>query len=88
MTYSIFLTEDAATNYRDPRPGAFSSASGNRWTKVRGRVVGVNPPEVTPYLRFPEWNIGVAAILGSLVIQKAEMLGKVLGLNALTRGLD
>lgn len=88
MTYSIFMTEDAATNYRDPRPGAFSSASGNRWTKVRGREVGVNPPEVTPYLRFPEWNVGTAAILGSLVIQKAGMLGKVLGLNALTRGLD
>lgn len=88
LTYSIFMTEDAVTNYRDPRPGAYASGTGNRWSKVRGRLVGVSPPSVVPYFRFPEWNVGSASIIGALLIQKAGLLSRVLGLGALTRPLD
>lgn len=78
-THSVLLTEDAHSSYRDPRPNAFSTADGTRFTKVRGRVVGVSPPQVTPYLRFPEWNVGTAAIAGSLMAQQVFRLSLALG---------
>lgn len=81
MTSRLYQLEEAQINYRDPRPGAFSSGGGVVGTLSYRRTVGGNPPEVTPYLRFPEWSVGTAAIAGSLLIQRASKLDRDLFSN-------
>lgn len=77
LTTKLELTQKLSATYRDPRPNAFSSASGTQYHKVRGRTLR-GPPAVTPYMRFPEWNVGAAAITGSLLIQQAARLTRSL----------
>ena len=74
LTHKVILNETVYRSYRDPRPDAFANASGQALHTIRGRVVGVSPPGVTPYVRFPEWKVGTAAIIGSLLIQKVGKL--------------
>lgn len=74
MTTKLTMSESAYVTYSDPRPLASSGGSGTQSWKVRGRVVGVAPPRVLPYFRFPEWGVGTAAIVGSLLVQQAGRL--------------
>lgn len=46
--------------------------------KRRTREDNVQPPPVVPYLRFPEWQVGTAAILGSLLIQNTNRISRLL----------
>lgn len=78
LTDGLHLVESSRSVYKDPRPNAISTASGTRNMKVRSRVVGVPPPSVTPYLRFPEWGVGTAAIVGSLLIQQTGRLTRAI----------
>lgn len=79
-TSTLHLVQSNHRSYRDPRPGAFASGTGTYYRKVRGRSVGVSPPSVTPYMRFNGWDVGSAAILGSLLIQRVGVLS-----NSVTR---
>lgn len=79
LTTRLVLIDSATTRYQDPRPEALSWASGTENTKVRGRVIGISPPEVTPYMRFPDWNLGTAAIAGSLLIQQVSRVSWAFG---------
>lgn len=74
LTSKLILNETASRAYRDPRPGAFANALGQATHTIRGRRVGVSPPGVTPYVRFVDWKVGTAAIIGSLLIQKVGKL--------------
>lgn len=80
LTNTLHLVQSDQKSYRDPRPNAYASGTGTYHRKVRGRQVGVSPPSVTPYMRFNGWDIGSAAILGSLLIQKVGVLS-----NSVTR---
>lgn len=74
LTSKLLLRQSKTVSYRDPRPNARASASGTEEWKVRGRSVGVSPPPVTPYFRWPEWNVGMAAITGALLVQQTARL--------------
>lgn len=74
LTTGLFMQQGYVSDYRDPRPGASASAAGTQTVKIRGRKVGVSPPGVVPYFRWPEWGVGTAAIVGSLLIQQTSRL--------------
>lgn len=74
LTTKLTMSESASVFYSDPRPSASSGGSGTQAWLVRGRRVGVAPPKVSPYLRIPEWRVGTAAIVGSLLVQQAGRL--------------
>lgn len=58
----------------DPNPPTITSASGTRSERRRSRSVGTGAPPIVPVVRFPEWNVGTAAILGSLLIQRTNSI--------------
>lgn len=74
MTTALTMSESAAVLYTDPRPKASSGGSGTTSIKIRGRLTQVVPPSVTPYFRFPEWQVGTAAIVGALLVQQTGRL--------------
>lgn len=77
LTTKLDLVENASVRYKDPRPGFSSGGDGVQRTYVRGRLTGVAPPSVTPYLRLPGWNIGAACIVGSLLVQQSHRLARL-----------
>lgn len=78
LTKSTFLHQTYTgtwwTSRQNPFPG-FSQVSGEAYHKVRSRSSGAMP-SVTPYLKFPQWGVGQAAIVGSLLIQQVNRLSK------------
>lgn len=56
-------------------PGSSAGASGVRGQLIRDRTLGGVPP-YSPYFRAPNWDLGGASIIGSLVVQQ---LGSVSG---------
>lgn len=60
----------------DPSPPTITSATGTRSERLRSRSVGMGAPPIVPYVRFPEWNVGTAAILGSLLIQRTNSISR------------
>lgn len=71
--------------FRDMRPYALPSsigtANGNEWQKRYSRSLGEPLPLITPYIRFPDWNLGASMILGSLLVQKTETLQRAIERN-------
>lgn len=80
LTRKLETFESTTVRYQDPRPGAFSGASGTQYWLVRSRQTGVSPPSVALQLRFPDWGIGTAAISGALLLQQTHRLSRLIGL--------
>ena len=72
-THGLWATERCLVSYSWTN-GRAASASGTLDHKYRSRNVPANPPAVTPYFRFPEWNVGAAAITGALLVQQIHRL--------------
>lgn len=79
LTRKLETFESTTVRYQDPRPGAFSGASGTEKWLVRSRQTGVSPPSVALQFRFPNWGIGTAAISGALLIQQTHRLSRLIG---------
>lgn len=78
-THGVWTVDGASSSKRFPgRPSWLSTAAGIQQQKLRWREVGVAPPSVTPYMRFPEWNVSWAAITGALLIQQVHRLDRFL----------
>lgn len=80
LTYSVQGTRTYESRRQvgpfpgDPSPPAIRSASGVRSERLRSRSVGSGAPPITPQVRFPEWNVGTATILGSLLVQRTNSI--------------
>ena len=62
-------------------PSSVGTANGTEWQKRYSRSLGEPLPLVTPYVRFPDWNLGASMILGSLLVQKTEQLQRAIERN-------
>lgn len=77
LTTSAFTVRTASTmriSRYSPTNVQTCSESGTRTYKVKSRQVQVPPPSVVPYLRFPQWGVGQASIVGALLVQQCAKL--------------
>lgn len=77
LTTSAFTVRTASATWvarYSPTNVQACSEKGTQTYKVKSRQVGVPPPSVVPYLRFPEWGVGQASIVGALLVQQCARL--------------
>lgn len=80
LTRGLQLTSSFDSNGSNQH--GHTNATATTAVKRRTRRVGAPVPPVVPYLRFPEWNIGLAAIAGALMVQNCQSLSSFLGLGS------
>lgn len=77
LTTSAFTVRTATTtkvSRYSPTNVQSCFETGTHTHKVKSRQVGVPPPSVVPYLRFPQWGVGQASIVGALLVQQCARL--------------
>lgn len=77
-TKRLELKQHGLSLLTTPVRGKRSGAQLERSILLHTRILEAPVPNVTPYLRFPQWGVGTASIVGALLVQQTDRLTRTL----------